>query len=114
MTIVAERRSSTSACSRLLKSIHHTHRLGPMYLSPQRITWDPRGVTDPISWAMKNLKMSKMHLTAIGKQGNFSRMLGGCCSVAQSCPTFCSPQNCSMPGLPVHHHLLELAHTHVH
>ena len=28
-------------------------------------------------------------------------------SVAQSCPTLCDPINCSMPGLPVHHHLLE-------
>ena len=24
-------------------------------------------------------------------------------SVAQSCPTFCDPMNCSMPGLLVHH-----------
>ena len=36
------------------------------------------------------------------------------CSVAQSCPTPCDPVDCSKPGLPVHHHLLELAHTHVH
>ena len=28
-------------------------------------------------------------------------------SVAQSCPTLCDPMNCSMPGLPVHHQLLE-------
>ena len=28
-------------------------------------------------------------------------------SVAQSCPTFCNPVNHSMPGLPVHHQLLE-------
>ena len=27
-------------------------------------------------------------------------------SVAQSCPTLCSPMNCSMPGLPVHHQLV--------
>ena len=26
-------------------------------------------------------------------------------SVSQSCPTLCEPMNCSMPGLPVHHHL---------
>ena len=26
------------------------------------------------------------------------------CSVAQSCPTLCSPMDCSTPGLPVHHH----------
>ena len=35
-------------------------------------------------------------------------------SVAQSCPTICDPLNCSKPGFPVHHHLLELAQTHVH
>ena len=35
-------------------------------------------------------------------------------SVAQSCLTLCDPMNCSMPGLPVHHQLPELAHTHVH
>ena len=28
-------------------------------------------------------------------------------SVAQSCPTFCDPMNCSTPGLPVHHQLPE-------
>ena len=36
-----------------------------------------------------------------------------CCSVAQSCPTSCSPMDCSMPSFPVHHHLLELAQIHV-
>ena len=35
-------------------------------------------------------------------------------SVAQSCPTLCDPMNCSTPGLPVHHHLLEFSQTHVH
>ena len=35
-------------------------------------------------------------------------------SVAQSCPTLCDPMNCSMPGLPVHHQLLESTQTHVH
>ena len=29
-------------------------------------------------------------------------------SVAQSCLTLCDPMNCNMPGLPVHHQLLEL------
>ena len=28
-------------------------------------------------------------------------------SVAQLCPTLCNPMNCSIPGLPVHHQLLE-------
>ena len=34
-------------------------------------------------------------------------------SVAQSCPTFCNPMDCSTPGLPVRHQLLELVQTHV-
>ena len=35
-------------------------------------------------------------------------------SVAQSCPVLCNPMDCSTPGLPVHHQLLELIQTHVH
>ena len=35
-------------------------------------------------------------------------------SVAQSCPTLSDPMDCSTPGFPVHHHLPELAQTHVH
>ena len=35
-------------------------------------------------------------------------------SVAQSCPTLCRPMNCSTPGLPVHHQLLEFTQTHGH
>ena len=37
-----------------------------------------------------------------------------CCSVTQSCPTLCDPMDYSTPGFPVHHHLPELAQTHVH
>ena len=42
-----------------------------------------------------------------------------CCSVqfssvAQSCPTLHDAMNRSMPGLPVHHQLLEFIQTHVH
>ena len=35
-------------------------------------------------------------------------------SVAQSCPTLCNPMDCSTPGVPVHHQLLELAQIPVH
>ncbi|KAM9683000.1 inosine triphosphate pyrophosphatase isoform 2-T2 [Dama dama] len=35
-------------------------------------------------------------------------------SVARSCLTLCDPVDCSTPGFPVHHQLLELAQTHVH
>ena len=35
-------------------------------------------------------------------------------SVAQSCPSLWDLMNCSTPGLPVHHQLLEPTQTHVH
>ena len=35
-------------------------------------------------------------------------------SVAQACPTLRDPMDCSTPGLPVHHQLLEPTQTHVH
>ena len=34
--------------------------------------------------------------------------------VAQSCLTLFDPMDCSTPGLPVHHQLSELTHTHAH
>ena len=36
-----------------------------------------------------------------------------CCSAAQPCLTLGDPRDCSTPGFPVLHHLLELAQTHV-
>ena len=36
------------------------------------------------------------------------------CSVIQSCLTLCGHMDCSTPGLPVHHQLLEPNQTHVH
>ena len=35
-------------------------------------------------------------------------------SVTQSCLILCNPMNCSTPGFPVHHQLLELTQTQVH
>ena len=35
-------------------------------------------------------------------------------SAAQSCLTLCDTMNHSMPGLPVHHQLLQFTQTHVH
>ena len=35
-------------------------------------------------------------------------------SVAQLCLTLCDPMDCSTPGFPVHHQLLEFTQTYVH
>ena len=53
-----------------------------------------------------------MHLSIHGEALN-SLAISQFSSVAQSCPTLCDPINCSMPGLPVHHHLPEFTQTHV-
>ena len=37
-----------------------------------------------------------------------------CCPVTMSCPTLCELMDCSMPGFPILHYLLEFAQTHVH
>ena len=40
-------------------------------------------------------------------------VLDCCCSVTQLCPTLCDSMDCSRPGFPVLHHLLEFVQTHV-
>ena len=37
-----------------------------------------------------------------------------CCLVARLCLTLCDPMDCSTPGFPVLHYLLEFAQIHVH
>ena len=49
---------------------------------------------------------------AFGRRPTFSCCL--LCSVAQSCLTLCDPTDCSTPGFPVLHHLLEFVEAHVH
>ena len=45
---------------------------------------------------------------------NLSSVSHPASSVTHSCPTLWDPMECSRPGLPVHHQLLEYAQTHVH
>ena len=40
--------------------------------------------------------------------------LGYSVQFTQSSPTLCNPMNCTMPGVPVYHQLLEFTQTHVH
>ena len=45
---------------------------------------------------------------------SLSRVWLFCCSVAKSCLTLCDPVNCSTPGFPGLHSVLEFAQTHIH
>ena len=53
----------------------------------------------------KNMQARRFYQINVSVQFNW---------VTQLCPTLCDPMNHSTPGLPVHHHLPEFTHTHVH
>ena len=44
----------------------------------------------------------------------FFHMIFQFSSLTQSCPTLCNSMDCSTPGLPIHHQLMEFTQTHVH
>ena len=54
------------------------------------------------------------HLSNWYSVENYSRLKVQFSSGTQSCPTLCDHMDCSTPGLPVLHHLLELVQTQVH
>ena len=74
-------------------------RLGCIFLLPPH----PAGLIIFLSWNDTNKLTYKTERDSV----QFS-------SVTQSCPTLCDPMNCSTPGLPVHHQLLEFTQTHFH
>ena len=85
----------------------------------QEIAWRlHRKSQEEQSWEFKCpiLSCSKSYMLLVTKLEHDRRekKIGGCCSVTQSCPTLCDPTDCSTPGFPVLHCLLEFAQTHVH
>ena len=72
---------------------------------------------DYFSYFGKGARISRNWVTAhfLAFSGQPWNCHGTChVSSVQSCPTLCDPVNCSTPGLPVHHQLLESTQTHVH
>ena len=66
----------------------------------------------------KNYKFKELERkgTQYREEKLFEQFYGDCIQfspVTQSCPTLCKPMNHSMPGLPVHHQLLESSQIHV-
>ena len=64
-----------------------------------------------VGWSGNKDKAMRYQLTPVRMVIN---KISCCCSVAKLCLTLFNPMNCSMPGFPVHHQILELAQTHVH
>ena len=54
-----------------------------------------------------------MHTPVLDKK-IFIELLASVQFSCSGCPTLCNCMDCSMPGLPVHHQLLEFTQTHVH
>ena len=69
--------------------------------------WQPTRLPHPWDSPGKNTGMDCHFLLQCMKVKSESE-------AAQSCPTLSDPMDCSMPGFPLHHHLPELAQTHVH
>ena len=62
---------------------------------------------------LENPHSKELRVVSGQPPGNWSLRSRQISSVAQLCPTLCVPMDCSMPGVPVHHQLLELAQSHV-
>ena len=64
-----------------------------------------------LSWLLVFKSFSQI-LYSLPFEGNFSLIQFS--SIAQSCPNFCNPMDCSMSGFPVYYQLPLLTQTHVH
>ena len=62
-----------------------------------------------VTWFMVRIQWDDAHTQILEHQ-----MAHPFSSATQSCPTLCDPMDCSTPGFPVHHQLLEPTQTHVH
>ena len=100
----------------ILKKIH----------SPQNIKTNEQGVrghkkTTKDEWMREAGQVEKEGLRGMqwtgkhthGEEHEAKNVASVFSSVAQACPTLCNPTDCSTPGLPVHHQLLEFTQTHV-
>ena len=63
---------------------------------------------------MRWMKLELIYRVKQAKKKNTNTVSVEFSSVTQSCPTLCNLMTRSIPSLPVHHQLLELAQTQVH
>ena len=67
-----------------------------------------------LNWTELNSPIPVHFSSLIPKMLMFTLAISSFSSVAQSCLTLYDPMNCSTPGLPVHHQLLQFTQTHAH
>ncbi|CAI9172823.1 unnamed protein product [Rangifer tarandus platyrhynchus] len=82
--------------------------------------WEDMKIAHPrVKYHKEKTCISIIHTLSVKSNGHTNQtglntLNNNFSSAAQSCPTVCDPMDCSTPGFPVHHQLLELAQTHVH
>jgi len=84
----------------LSRNFHHACRVSCSW--PPCVVFIPWYFTGRFLWTLT----SRTHDLKCWEISPFS-------SVPQLCPAVCDPMDCSTPGLPVHHQLLECTQTHV-
>ena len=80
---------------------------GFLRISPYQLWWQQMAGVGADLWSCNSPSFQLGKEVSVSSCVRFS-------SVAQTCPTFCNPMDCSTSGLPVHHQLLEFTQTHVH
>ena len=98
----------------VLVQVHTLHLDGEQYALCK---WNPRLPCFLMCLRAKSRERTTMYLVAElenksvsffhCKAANLKNVILSQFSSAQSCPTICDPMDCSTPGLPVHHQLLE-------
>jgi len=73
-----------------------------------------RGSSQPRNQTKVSHIVGGFFTTLATREALFMSQFSQFSSVAQLCLTLCDRMDCSMPGLPVHHQLLEFTQTHVH
>ena len=84
-----------SSCS---KTDNYLHEL--LYLNCTECSWQEKVKVDLCRWKFVGIRTVS--------EGSCELCWALCCSVAQSCPTLCSPTDCSIPGFPVLYYLPDL------
>ena len=101
LTIV-DTATATGVSLLFMEAWHDQH--GLCYLPTS--SWS--NIQDRCCWlAAPDLMFLKLVSGISGFCWGLSKLKGS--SVTQLCPTLCDPMDCSTPGFPVHHQLLELA-----
>ena len=103
--------------------LQHTRLPCPQNSLVRILEWIPIPFSREPSWPRDQTQLFCIagrffnHLSHKGSPLNHqgSPQIRDCCwSVSQSCPTLCSPMDCSTPGFPVLHYLPKFAQTPVH